>query len=491
MRSLKKNGGQSGSNNSNQSIVHIEEKTGDGSENGGHVGRKSIPSYQGKTFVSDSSSGSDSSSVSDSSYYSLTLSSAKGDSSGSDASTHGPSGEASTPPEDPPNALSSYLACSSHFFWGSAAGCFASVSAITMYGLSTLYGPIIRQLEWSSILKQFDNMNYINWLNNIFPDNASVSNFITSNDGWSFSGRTLLGYGSFILATSFVFGVANTVYRSIQRCRKSSEGFQPLEEDKNIAALLFHAAVIEKKLDFGTYQNSLILALNFGFIFVNALYDIAYLDVGGDAVDLLPTFGGLSSGLNQYAGSLSYFMNFVLDLYFALLVTKTFTNKWNETELIRELFTKEGKYSRKTGLIEAGKVLSLSSFASVPFIVLAIIDTKLQAQSWPIRWAVILSAYPVFALVLKVIGSEALLEQIYKVGNWLNSFPKPLSDAHEKYKTYRGHILGWALYSTKEFGLELGFLVLGSPRLIPAYTEKDKPEATFKEIKEAVEKRID
>lgn len=154
----------------------------------------------------------------------------------------------------------------------------------------------------------------------------------------------------------------------------------------------------------------------------------------GKALKLLPTYGGLYTPLNQYAGYISYFSNFLLNEWFAFTVLHDIISGYNGiSRITRPHFHKEGSASKPYVAFTSSITGIFSVLSSVGFLFLTLDDPHIKCDDPSVTCyapykakLILISAVVVYGLVLNLVGSKGILNRMMDAFYWLKDIPNSI-----------------------------------------------------------------
>ena len=330
--------------------------------------------------------------------------------------------------------------------------------------------------------------------------------------------RTALGYYVVYAAVlAVVLGIANPIYRNYLAPRKPKN--RNAADTTNNTEILFDKVTTEKPFAYSTAEKAGFVILQLAFLTLNLVYCLTYFDVGKEASNKMPGYGGMYTLLNskRFIGPLGYLLNLTLNQWFALLQTTGAFVAYKFTQLMRNHFNKKsGKYSHATIARSIATIAIISLLSSTPFVALATFEKKLLENWGPfVAHLSIAAAVVVYGLVLNFIGSKAIRSEFSAFYDSLTRFPEPLSKFWKTLKSTPNGIYEWVkelAYITFFFGClskqkdekylrsfantqkpkfpKPPFTVHSQLRSENTNSLREKPKATLEELEAAIARRI-
>lgn len=272
-------------------------------------------------------------------------------------------------------------------------------------------------------------------------------------------GRTALAYFAVYMGTaSLLMGAINTAYRNSQQNKQrqpdeeTTVGIDSGHQEKLNVTDLFQEVAIDGKLNYSRAQIAGLIGFNVLFFIANAIYDVTFLDVGNEAIKLMPDYGSpYYKALNQQAGAIGYFYNLFLNQYFAAVVSSLIADAYNIFKFLKSSRPNDAKLSNLRTSFFVGLTLVVSAFASIAFLALTADDKGIKKYPDWFQDAIFYSTIPVYGMVLNTLGSKQFISDIKNVWGWLKSFPLPL---------YRFALSAALLpHNVKEWSREIFFLL--------------------------------
>ena len=368
-----------------------------------------------------------------------------------------------------------------------------------------LWGALFGKFFFSSqVLPYF----FLSFGNNI-TEQFNVINFVP-NKILSPTRGILLSLATYSAASMVFFSFANIAYKQYKGSQKPTRGMDKKKADEleisNDINHLFSLTVNQRKLKFSIDQKIGAIIAIAAFSVLNGYYCSTFQDVTGEALKLLPTYGGIYSPLNQYAGYISYFSNFLLNEWFAFTALRDIISGYNGiTRITRPHFHKEGSASKPYIGFTSTVTGIFSVFSSVGFFFLTLDDPHIKCDDPSVTCyapykakLILISAVVVYGLVLNLVGSKGIVNRMMDAFDWLKDIPNSIKQTLASLWKYANpkenlrelkYLLGFNSNYESKNKLALP-LVVGSSLPVLATGITQQPMYSKAELKAAVDQRI-